>query len=63
MSKHGIEKCHCGSGQYAPAHYDARGIFLTYACSQCEQEKLSGFRPDVLSDSNYWHDEPIEEDQ
>jgi hypothetical protein len=42
--------------------HDARGIFLTYVCSRCEREKLSHFRPDVLSDPNYWADEPIEEE-
>jgi hypothetical protein len=30
---------------------------------ECEAEKLSHFRPDVLTDSNYWHDEPIDEDE
>lgn len=44
------------------AEYDARGIFLTYVCTKCRKAKLSGFRPDVLRDPGYWHDEPIEED-
>lgn len=39
--------------------YDARGIYLTRVCDRCERERLSGFRPDVLSDPNYWHDEPL----
>jgi hypothetical protein len=43
------------------ARYDARGIFLTYVCEKCEKEKLSHYRPDVLTDSNYWHDEPIDD--
>ena len=25
----------------------------------CERDKLQGFRPDVLTDANYWTDEPV----
>jgi hypothetical protein len=42
--------------------FDARGIFLTYTCSRCERAKLAGFRSEVLSDPNYDHDEPIDEE-
>ncbi len=52
--------CNCGSGLPKESQYDARGIFLTYTCDKCEQKKLSGYRPDVLTDRNYWADEPIE---
>lgn len=41
---------------------DARGIYLTRVCSKCEETKTAQYRPDVLTDSNYWADEPIEED-
>lgn len=41
------------------AQYDARGIFLTYTCDRCHDEKMSKYRPDVLSDSDYWTDEEI----
>lgn len=44
------------------ARKDARGIFLTYTCPRCEREKLAGYRPDVLTDPGYWHDEPLEAD-
>jgi hypothetical protein len=54
--------CPCGSGQPKEAEHDARGIFLCYVCDRCRREKLSHYRSDVLSDPNYWHDEPIEED-
>jgi hypothetical protein len=54
--------CPCGSGKVAPSFYDARGIFLFRACPDCEDEKLSAFRSEVLTDSNYDCDEPIEED-
>ena len=53
-------KCSCGSGEYQEAEYDARGIFLTYACSKCRKKRLSHFRPEVLSDPNYKADESIE---
>lgn len=57
-----LKQCPCGSGLWPQPHHDARGIFLCYTCEKCETEKLAGYRPDVLIDSNYWHDEPIEED-
>jgi hypothetical protein len=52
----------CGSGLEAKVQVDARGIFLCYTCRKCEAEKLSHYRPEVLSDPNYECDEPIEED-
>ena len=42
--------------------YDARGIYLCRVCDKCEKEKLAGYRPEVLTDSNYEHDEPISEE-
>jgi len=62
MARQFIDPCHCGSGHVASARYDARGIFLTYACAKCARKKLGGFRPDVLCDPNYWADEPIDAD-
>lgn len=41
---------------------DARGIPLARVCDKCRREKLAGYRPDVLIDSQYWADEAIEED-
>lgn len=57
-----IRLCPCGSGERRYPNYDARGIFLTFTCETCHQRKMSGFRPDVLTDPNYWTDEPVEED-
>ena len=31
------------------AAYDARGIYLCRVCEKCEKEKLSQFRPEILS--------------
>ena len=47
-----------GDGSYW--EHDARGIPLKRVCDKCRRHKLGGFRPDVLTDPNYWHDEPIE---
>jgi hypothetical protein len=52
--------CRCGSGLPREACYDARGIFLCYACPKCRTRMLSGYRPDVLTDPNYPCDEPID---
>ena len=53
--------CECGSGEVPEQHLDARGIYLTHACTACEAEKLGRYRADVLTDCNYWTDEPIDE--
>ena len=53
-------ECFCGSGQPQIAYYDARGIFLTFGCDICWPTKAKTYRPDVLSDPNYWHDEPLD---
>jgi hypothetical protein len=41
---------------------DARGIFCAFVCDECEKKKRAGFRPDIFTDSQYWTDEPVEED-
>lgn len=52
------QDCSCGSGKCKFPLTDGYGIFLTYACDDCEDIKLSGFRPDILS--RYETDETIE---
>ena len=42
--------------------YDARGIYLARVCEHCVKQKLSKYRPDVLTDPNYATCEPIDED-
>ncbi len=42
--------------------YDARGIYLKTVCVACEDVAMLGFRPQVLDDPNYDHEEPIEPD-
>ena len=39
---------------------DARGIPLARGCSKCRTQKLSKYRKDVRTDSNYWADEIVE---
>ncbi len=41
---------------------DARGIPLARVCDRCEKAKLAKYRPEVLTDGDYWADEPIEGD-
>ena len=57
-----LRECPCGSGLWPHAEHDARGIFLTYTCEECHKRKMAGFRTDVLTDPNYWHDEPIDDE-
>ena len=42
--------------------YDSRGIPLCRVCDDCVEEKLSRYRPDVLTDSSYWADEEVDYD-
>ena len=53
-----LQQCPCGSGEWPEAHHDGHGIFLCYACDQCEAKKLAGYRPDIMD--RYECDEPIE---
>jgi len=52
--------CSCGSGKDRYPLYDGYGIFLTYACHDCEKQRLSHYRPDIME--RYECDEPIDED-
>jgi hypothetical protein len=54
--------CYCGSGRTQEPTYDARGIFCFYACDECRDTKKAGYRHDIFTDPNYWHDEPIDEE-
>ena len=57
-----LERCTCGSGKEADAEFDARGIFLCYACPKCRKGKLAGYRSDVLTDPQYPTSEPVDEE-
>jgi hypothetical protein len=57
-----MKRCNCGSGLYRRELVDARGIFCTFVCDKCEESKRAKFRPDIFTDSQYWTDEPVEEE-
>ena len=42
--------------------YDARGIPLAKICKVCAAWKLAKYRPEVLSNANYYADERIDSD-
>ena len=52
--------CDCGSGYKSEWKYDARGIALCRACDSCWATKRLRYRKEVLTDPNYWAEEPIE---
>jgi hypothetical protein len=54
--------CMCGSGERSTQQFDARGIFLTSTCPSCHKGKMGGYRRDVLENSRYECDEPIDYD-
>ena len=55
-----MKPCPCGSTKNSWWESDARGIPLARVCVECKEKKLSKFRPEVLTNSNYYADEPIE---
>lgn len=55
--------CNCGSGFESEWEYDAQGIPLCRACPRCRAEKLSRYRPEILTHYTQADvDEPIEPD-
>jgi len=58
-----LRECPCGSGEFPEAEYDAQGIFLCYVCDVCRKDKLSRYRPEILTGYDQSDvDEPIEEE-
>jgi len=62
MSLHQTRPCPCGSGKPSAWQHDARRIPLCRTCETCHQRRMAGYRQDVLTDPDYWHDEPIDEE-
>ena len=54
--------CACGSGRPKRDLYDARGIFCSYVCDDCEAERRARYRPEIFEDGAYEADEDIEPD-
>ena len=55
-----LKLCNCESGLERYELTDSYGIFCTYVCNKCENQKKSKFRPDIFT-SPYDSDESIEE--
>lgn len=60
--RYSVRPCPCGSGLDSEWQCDARGIELCCTCDQCHDEKMRGYRRDVLEDPCYECDEQIEAD-
>lgn len=54
--------CMCGSGKNYCQQFDARGIPLCRTCPDCHAEKMKKYRKEVLVNSSYESNEPIEEE-
>ena len=52
--------CGCGSRKPRYELIDARGIFCTFVCEDCEEQKKRKYRRDIFEDCTYECDEPIE---
>ena len=49
-----MKTCSCGSGKERRELLDAAGIFCTFICDDCEEEKRSRFRSIIFDpDSTY----------
>lgn len=58
-----LTECPCGSGEYPFDLLDAQGIYCGKVCDECEEEKMSHFRPEIFAGySQEDVDEPIEPD-
>jgi len=58
-----MKLCPCGSGEARRDLVDARGIFCTFVCDKCEEEKRKRYRPEIFTDAQYEHSEPIDEEE
>lgn len=64
MSGDSIRPCSCGSGKPSEWQYDAQGIALTRTCDDCHAEKMSRYRPEILTGYDQSDvDEPIEPEE
>ena len=55
--------CHCGSGKPFERQYDAQNIYLCRTCDDCHRERMSHYRPEILTGYTQADvDEPIEEE-
>jgi hypothetical protein len=58
-----IKTCmRCNNGKPRRALNDARGIFCSYVCEDCEKAVRAKYRPDIFKNPHYWTHEPIDEE-
>lgn len=68
MGLYDARPCSCDSGEMSWWEFDAQGIPLTRVCDKCRDEKLSKYRPEVLTGytqedvDNWGYGEQIEDD-
>lgn len=60
MSQYQSRPCPCGSGKDSWWQNDARGIPLCRTCDDCHDAKMAKYRPEVLTNSRYECDEPVD---
>jgi hypothetical protein len=60
MGLYDEKPCPCKSGKMRRPRFDGYGIFLTFVCDDCEEEKMSKYRKDI--EERYETDEQIEDD-
>lgn len=53
--------CNCNSGLEKYPLHDARGIFVSYVCENCEKDIKEKYRKDIFENPHYQTDEPIED--
>lgn len=44
-----MRPCSCGSGKPSTEVYDAQRIYLCRVCPSCRKERLSRYRPEILT--------------
>jgi hypothetical protein len=54
--------CVCGSNKSSWPLHDARGIYVSRVCEDCETKVKDRYRPEIFVDSSYQCDEAIDED-
>ncbi len=60
MSLHSIRPCPCGSGQPSVWQRDRDGIELCRTCPKCHDERMRGYRADILTTGNAEYGETVE---
>jgi len=54
-------KCLCGSGKRRFALYDAAGIFCTFVCYSCVDEKTKQYKPAIFKKGTLYSQNGLEE--